>query len=235
MISEQKLEANRLNAQKSTGPRSAEGKAGVSQNPVTHGCRSRHAVLLTENRAEFDEQGNQLVADWQPKSATEYQLIENMHCAAWRMARLEAMISHVLLLSPLATFNPADCQTGPGTVAVPLSIIDEEEQKTQRMVAGLSQQQARLERQYIQSMKTLAYVQKLHPERTPLGIAKERRAADLVRQVKAEDQAIELAAGQPEEAVLVAAAAGSAPVLKPLSEYLPPPSPPANFEVPSGL
>ena len=38
--SERKCEANRLNALKSTGPKTAEGKARASQNAVKHGLVS---------------------------------------------------------------------------------------------------------------------------------------------------------------------------------------------------
>ena len=37
MCSEAKLTANRLNAKKSTGPRTLEGKAVVAQNALKHG------------------------------------------------------------------------------------------------------------------------------------------------------------------------------------------------------
>src|ERR1017187_10121526 len=40
--SEAKINANRENAQKSTGPRSAEGKAASSRNRLLHGLRTGH-------------------------------------------------------------------------------------------------------------------------------------------------------------------------------------------------
>ena len=45
-ISPQKLEANRRNAQQSTGPVSAEGKKSSSMNALTHGLLAR-AVPIT--------------------------------------------------------------------------------------------------------------------------------------------------------------------------------------------
>jgi hypothetical protein len=41
-----KIEANRRNTEKSTGPRTTEGKAIVAQNAVEHGLLARTAVRL---------------------------------------------------------------------------------------------------------------------------------------------------------------------------------------------
>src|SRR5438552_2753171 len=57
LVSERKRQANRLNAQKSTGPRSAEGKDKVSQNALTHGLTAeKHTVLPGEDAGEYDSE-----------------------------------------------------------------------------------------------------------------------------------------------------------------------------------
>ena len=52
MTTEAQIEANRANAQKSTGPRTPEGKATVAQNAVKHGLLARTAVLHGEDWEE---------------------------------------------------------------------------------------------------------------------------------------------------------------------------------------
>src|SRR5438309_752472 len=49
MISQRKIEANRRNAAKSTGPRTAEGNSKVKFNAVTHGMTAATVVLPHED------------------------------------------------------------------------------------------------------------------------------------------------------------------------------------------
>src|SRR4030042_6667448 len=53
MTTEARIHANRLNAQKSTGPPTPQGKAVVSQNALKHGLSARHDVITTESQADF--------------------------------------------------------------------------------------------------------------------------------------------------------------------------------------
>ena len=45
MISEKQLDANRRNAQLSTGPQTPEGRAAVRNNALTHGLTAQYAVM----------------------------------------------------------------------------------------------------------------------------------------------------------------------------------------------
>ncbi len=54
MTSPKKLNANRANAQASTGPKTARGKAVASGNATRHGILSCELLLPHENPAEFD-------------------------------------------------------------------------------------------------------------------------------------------------------------------------------------
>src|SRR5258708_12217150 len=49
------IEANRRNAQKSTGPTSVTGKAASSMNALKTGIHAKSLVLPTENVAELEE------------------------------------------------------------------------------------------------------------------------------------------------------------------------------------
>ena len=89
MISQNKLEANRRNAQKSTGPKTAEGKAISSQNGLTHGLTSKKFPILPgENEQEFAEFHEAMVRNLKPRGIMQYQIVQDLIQARWKMKRL---------------------------------------------------------------------------------------------------------------------------------------------------
>ena len=60
------LAANRKNAQKSTGPKTPDGKSIVAQNATTHGLRASRVLIASEDSAEFDTHRNTLLEDLAP-------------------------------------------------------------------------------------------------------------------------------------------------------------------------
>jgi hypothetical protein len=88
MTSEKQLLANRLNAQKSTGPRSLPGKTVSARNAVKHGLLSRDIVLQNEDPEEFDALLSRLRHDMQPKGIIECELVENLAVDLWRLRRV---------------------------------------------------------------------------------------------------------------------------------------------------
>ncbi len=54
MANQKQIEANRRNARRSTGPRTAAGKAISKNNAVKHGVLSSNAVSAYEDREQYD-------------------------------------------------------------------------------------------------------------------------------------------------------------------------------------
>ena len=88
MASEAQILANRRNAQKSTGPRTIEGKAAVSQNAVKHGLLAERDVISSESQADFDQYRDQLLAELDPASPMESMLAERIVGLSWRLKRI---------------------------------------------------------------------------------------------------------------------------------------------------
>jgi len=91
MSSQKQIDANRLNAQKSTGPNTPEGRDAVRFNALRHGLRAKQAVLENENEQEFQEMLEAFEAEHQPIGPTEILLVQQMVMAAWRLRRLRAV------------------------------------------------------------------------------------------------------------------------------------------------
>jgi len=88
MATEAKIIANRRNAQKSTGPRSTQGKAVVSQNAVKHGLAAANDIISQECQADFDLYRGQFLAELDPDSPMESMLAERIVNLSWRLKRL---------------------------------------------------------------------------------------------------------------------------------------------------
>ena len=88
MTKSTKAESNRNNALKSTGPKSALGKAASSQNSLRHGVLSAHLILHNESREEFDALQAELQQEFIPQGLLEKSLVERIAIALWRQRRL---------------------------------------------------------------------------------------------------------------------------------------------------
>jgi len=91
MSSDAQVLANRMNARRSTGPRTAEGKAAVSQNAVKHGLLARADVIRGEDQEQFDGHREALLAELSPAGAMESVLAERVVSLSWRLKRAERL------------------------------------------------------------------------------------------------------------------------------------------------
>jgi hypothetical protein len=88
MATEKQFQANRQNAQKSTGPKTPEGRAAVRLNGVKHGLTAETIVLKGESEADFTNLLDSLEAEHDPVTPTEEALVVQLAMATWRLRRL---------------------------------------------------------------------------------------------------------------------------------------------------
>lgn len=82
------IEANRKNTEKSTGPKTPEGKQAVARNAVKHGLFARQLILNDEDPTEYQALVDGLQAALNPVGALEYSLVERIAVTLWRQRRL---------------------------------------------------------------------------------------------------------------------------------------------------
>jgi hypothetical protein len=88
MTSKRKIEANRENALKSTGPRTPEGKNAARLNATRHGLRSNEVLLPGEDADTLREFDENLRAEFQPIGELENLLVDRIIATAWKLRRL---------------------------------------------------------------------------------------------------------------------------------------------------
>ena len=91
MATEAQITANRRNSQKSTGPRTDEGKEASSQNAFKHGLFINKAVIRDESQEEYDRHRQALLAEWNPVGRMETIVAERLVNLTWRLERAQRM------------------------------------------------------------------------------------------------------------------------------------------------
>ena len=98
---------DRANAQHSTGPRSESGKQRSALNALTHGLTARTAVLASEDPAAYQQHRRQFLAEYNPKTPTETQLVHELADTAWRLNRVPLLEADVLSRAAPSPESPA--------------------------------------------------------------------------------------------------------------------------------
>ena len=90
--SESRIQANRKNALRSTGPKTERGKRTVARNAIKHGILAREVVITAgdgeESLEEFQELVKQLWEDHNPVGVMEGSLVQEIASCLWRKARV---------------------------------------------------------------------------------------------------------------------------------------------------
>lgn len=100
-VSPRKIAANRQNALKSTGPRTAHGKAYSRRNSIKHGLFARDwldFVVLGEDPQEYEKLLNDFWDQYQPRGRAEELEVERIAHCWWRLKRawrFENAICHI--------------------------------------------------------------------------------------------------------------------------------------------
>jgi hypothetical protein len=93
IISEKRLAANRANAKKSTGPKSAIARRNSSRNALKHGFLSKAILIDGESQKRFQALLDALCIEFQAETETEIGLVEIMASSRWQLLRMWTMNS----------------------------------------------------------------------------------------------------------------------------------------------
>ena len=86
-----KIEANRINAQMSTGPKTDAGKVVSRLNAVRHGLLAKEVLLPGEDGVALSDMGERLRADLRPVGELENIFVDKVVSIVWRLRRALAV------------------------------------------------------------------------------------------------------------------------------------------------
>ena len=106
MASLRQIDANRRNAQKSTGPKSSQGKAASSLNALRTGIYSDTAVLPCEDRSAHDALVAAYYLRFRPTLPEERVYVDELIRCEWTLQRLRRTESELSSYVHENCFNP---------------------------------------------------------------------------------------------------------------------------------
>ena len=112
MTSLKQIEANRRNAENSTGPRSEAGKQRSSRNAVRHGLTAETVIEPLEDAEDYAAFEEAIAAGFDPETAVERELILRLASLLWRLRRATSIETAVFQVK-------IEHDSGPQTVSEP--------------------------------------------------------------------------------------------------------------------
>jgi hypothetical protein len=152
-----RADINRLNAQKSTGPRTPEGKQASSLNALRHGLTSQFAVVAGEDYELYQIHLQAFLDEYEPLSVTELHLTRSLADISWRIDRIASMEANLLRV-PSENEEIRDSVTLVKTRDVLM-----------RSVSNLSLHGHRLSRQFAKTRTELLEIQQQNKQETAPG------------------------------------------------------------------
>jgi hypothetical protein len=191
MASDAQVRANRLNSQKSTGPRTTQGKAVVSQNAVKHGLLAREAVIRGEDPGEFEFYRDRMLGELAPVGTVESVLAERAVGLSWRLRRAERVQNEVFdALYSDQTDNPlakltqsmlpkhlAQPQVGEDGRDLTLGRVVVKDFANSRVLDRLLMYERRIEHSFYKTMAELQKLRLMRELETPTRSGEEDRSA----------------------------------------------------------
>ena len=109
MATEKQIEANRRNAQQSTGPRTAEGKAAARRNALSSGIYAEREVILpAENAQDLAALTAEYHQRYQPATPEERCLVDCLIGDEWLLRRFRTIEAQLMTRAIRSTSYPEE-------------------------------------------------------------------------------------------------------------------------------
>ncbi len=159
LLSSAKLNANRANAQLSTGPTTAQGKAKACLNAVKTALTGRTVLLPADDAAAYEQHVLAYTKELRPITQRECDLVQSIADTAWRLKRIPALEMAIYAQGRIqfaSSFDDHDASLRPSMIELHTYLTYE------KQLRNLQLQEARLVRRY---EKDTAELRKTQQER----------------------------------------------------------------------
>jgi len=143
MATQAQITANRLNALKSKGPVTPEGKQAVRFNALKTGIDATQIIIRGESPEEFEAFAQALRDTWHPADLVESAFVDRLIHNSWRLDRLRI----------------AEAQIWDRAVAAGGTDFGEAFERTEKLLGRLQRQLASIERSLSQATRDLERLQ----------------------------------------------------------------------------
>jgi hypothetical protein len=147
---------NRANSEKSTGPRTDAGKQRSKMNALRHGLTGQTIVMPAEDHAAYQRHSQTFLDEYQPKGATEIQLVQSLIDTSWRMNRAASMENNLYSLGLIEMENRLLANHPDAEAALAMAMAYREQARAYAQISIHSQ---RLARQYERTVNQLREIQ----------------------------------------------------------------------------
>jgi len=174
-------EINRANAQHSTGPKTEAGKERSSLNALRHGLTGQIVVMPTEDLNAYRSHLKSFTGEYNPKGATEANLVQALADCSWRLNRVAALETNLLTLGVTHETPIADA---PEQIQDAFSIVAALESQS-KALSNLSMHSQRLSRQF---ERTVAQLRDLQETRQAKEKQELDRLVDIIKMYKSKGE-----------------------------------------------
>ena len=114
MTTLKQIEANRRNAQSSTGPRTEAGKERASRNAVRHGLTAETVIEPLEDAEDYQAFEEAVAAGFDAETAVERELILRLASLLWRLRRATSIETGLFQIGSASAAEHEQCLPGTG-------------------------------------------------------------------------------------------------------------------------
>ena len=100
-ISQKQIDANQRNAQKSTGPKTKEGKAKSAMNSVKYGIYSDKFLIKGEKKEDLDEYSNDFINWLNPNNPVLFDIVSQIIFSGWAARKYMIVESKIINTKPV--------------------------------------------------------------------------------------------------------------------------------------